>query len=249
MKTMNKIKFLLLITALGVVSAAQSQIGKKIVGNNKYVTINHEVGAYKKVSVSNVRCNVVYKNIPDSVGFVRILGEENIVHLLDVSVNKEELSIKKINMANIDNGLLMIYVYSSAIENIDLTGAVIFESYDAMKKDLMKLAISGSGQIKLHKLDCKELKASLLTGSGDLLLKGTAENAHFSVVGGGEIRADNFVVSNTAFCKLVGNGNIGCNVSKLLKATITGVGSIYYKGKPEIKSTIIGTGNVKALDR
>jgi hypothetical protein len=246
---MVKIKFFLLLIALTLVTTAQSQIGKKIVGNNKYVTLNHEVGAYKKVTVSHVKCNVVYKNIPDSVGYVRILGEENIVHLLDVSVNKEELTIKKINMVNIENGLLMIYVYSPAIENIDLTGAVIFESYDAMKKDAMKLAISGSGQIKLHKLDCKELKASLLAGTGDLLIKGTTENAHFSVVGSGEIRADNLLVNNTAYCKLIGNGNIGCNVSKLLKATITGVGCIYYKGKPEVKSTIIGTGNVKPLDR
>lgn len=223
-----------------------AQFGKKIVGNNKYVSICHNVESYNKLLVSHVKSNVVYINKPDSVGFLRIYGEENIVHLLDVSVNKQTLSIKNINMANTEHGLLMIYVYSSDIQTVDLTGGVIFETKELIKQSNIKLAISGDGQIKIPKLECDKLKVSLL-GGGDVYIGGQAKDVSYSVVGSGEVRADNLVAQN-ASAKLIGNGNIGCHVKAVLKATITGVGNIYYKGKPEVKSTIIGTGNLKALE-
>lgn len=246
MKRINLLMALLMMFAIGM----QAQIGKKVVGNNKYVTITKKVDNFKKLEVSHVKANVIYSNNPDSAGMVRIYGEENIVHLLDVvsDPKKEELSIKYINMANVENGLLMIYVYSPAIEVIDITGSVIVESKDAISAQHLKLAISGSGQIKMTNLDCNELKVSLLTGSGDVLIKGKAVDAVYSVVGGGEIRADELFASN-ASCRVKGNGNIGCNVDKMLKASIFGVGNIYYRGKAEVKSTIIGTGNVKKLDK
>jgi hypothetical protein len=243
---MKRIGLLLMVTICLMSGNLFAQFGKKVVGNNKYVSINHKVESYNKIVVSHVQANVVYKNNPDSAGFVNIYGEENIVHLLDVSTKKQTLSIKNINAANTEHGLLMIYVYSPDIENIDITGAVIFETSEPLKRLNMKLAISGSGQIKIRNLECTTLKVSLLTGSGDVLVKGKADEASFSVVGGGEIRADN-LVAQTAKCKLIGNGNIGCHATKLLKATITGVGNIYYSGNPEVKSTIIGTGNVKPL--
>lgn len=246
MRRINLLIALFVMFALGM----QAQIGKKVVGNNKYVTITKKVDNFKKLTVSHVKANVIYSTNPDSAGIVKIYGEENIVHLLDVVSNpeKESLSFKYVNMANVENGLLMIYVYAPAINVIDITGSVIVECKDEIKSQNLKLAISGSGQIKMTNLDCNELKVSLLTGSGDVLVKGKAVEAKYSVVGGGEIRADELVASN-ASCSLKGNGNIGCNVQKMLKASIFGTGNIYYRGKPEVKSTIIGTGNVKPLDK
>jgi hypothetical protein len=243
---MKRISILSIIAICLLQVSLFAQFGKKVVGNNKYITLRMDVESYNKIVVSNVKATVVYLNKPDSANYVNVYGEENIVHLLDVSTNKQTLTIKNINMANTEHGLLMIYVYSPKIENIDLTGSVVFQTSEVMKRNEMKLAITGSGQIILPALECNLLKVSLLTGSGDVLLKGNAEEARYSIVGGGEIRADGLVAQN-ATCKLIGNGNIGCHAVKLLKATLTGVGNIYYKGKPEIKSTIIGTGNLKPL--
>ncbi|MDD2798819.1 MAG: DUF2807 domain-containing protein [Bacteroidales bacterium] len=223
-----------------------AQFGKKITGSNKYVHITHKVDAYNKLLISNVKANIVYFNNPDSVGFVRIYGEDNIVDLLEVGTQKMTLRIKTKGMKSNEHGLLMIYVYSSDIQTIDLTGGVIFETSDPMKQKEMKLAISGDSQIKIPNLECDKLKISLI-GGGDVLIGGKSSEASYSLVGNGEIRADKFKVQ-TLSTKLIGNGNIGCNVSKLLRVTITGVGNIYYRGAAEIKSTIIGTGNVRKLD-
>jgi hypothetical protein len=223
-----------------------AQFGKKVVGNNKYVSVFHKVENYTKLVVSNVKANVVFVNEPDSAGFVKIFGEENIIQLVDVSCLKHTLTIKTANMKSNEHGLLMIYVYSSDIQTIDLTGGVIFDTNDPIKQASMKLAITGDGQINIPHLECEKLNVSLL-GGGDVLVGGKATEASYTVVGGGEIRADRMIIK-TASAKLIGNGNIGCYVSKLLKVTITGVGNIYYRGKPEVKSTIIGTGNVRALE-
>ena len=245
MKRISLLMALLVTCIIGI----RAQIGKKVIGDNNYVIITKKVGDFKNLKVNHVKANIIYSNNPDSVGIVKIYGEENIVHLLNITSDekKEQLTIKYINMANVENGLLMIYVYSSAIEDVDITGSVIVESKDLINSQKLKLGISGSGQIKFTNLDCNELKVSLLTGSGDALLKGKSVESKYSVVGGGEIRADQLFTSN-AYCSLKGNGNIGCNVDKMLKATIIGVGNIYYKGNAEVKSTILGTGNVKKIE-
>lgn len=240
---MKRIILSLMLAFATLVSYAQ--FGKKVVGNNKYTEVFHKVGEYNKLVVSNVKANVVYLDEVDSAGVVRIYGEENVVSLIDVSSEKETVTIKTKGMKNSEHGLLMIYVFCSKISTIDLTGGVIFETNDPMKQTNMKLAITGDGQIQIHNLVCDRLKISLL-GDGDVYIGGKSKEANYSIVGGGEIRADKFEVENLS-AKLIGNGNIGCNATKLLKATITGVGNIYYRGKAELKSTIIGTGNLKPL--
>lgn len=206
-----------------------------------------KVDAYTKLVVSNIEANVVYVYRPDSVGFLNIRGEESIMDKFKITVKDGVLNIKNPSLKGIDNSLLMIYIYSPNISNIDLTGGVVFETYEPLVRSEMDLSISGGSQIIINKLDCETLKVSLLTGSGDVLVKGTAAEAKYSVIGGGEIRADAMVATNVK-ASIKGNGNIGCNAEKNLKVSIFGSGNIYFKGKPEVKSTIIGTGNVKSLD-
>lgn len=246
MKRFNLILAAFLVFAIGV----NAQIGKKVIGDNHYIQKIKKVSDFKKLIVNHVKTNVIYSNNPDSAGYVRIYGEENVVNLLDITSDekKESLAIKYINMANVENGLLLIYVFSPEISLVDITGGVIVESKDKITSQDLKLAVSGSGQIRMTNLDCNKLTISLLTGSGDVFVKGKTVEAKYSVIGGGEIRADELFASN-AGCSLKGNGNIGCNVDKLLKASIWGVGNIYYKGNAEVKSSIIGSGNVKKLDK
>lgn len=235
------------LTLILVISAIAgfAQFGKKIVGNNKYTEVFHQVGEYNKLVVSNVKANIVYLDEADSAGIVKIYGEENILPLIEVLSEKQTVTIKAKGLKSNEHGLLMIYVFCAKIRTIDLTGGVIFETNDPITQPEMKLAVTGGGQILIHKLNSDKLKISVL-GNGDVYVGGKSKEGSFSVVGDGEIRADNFV-TETLSAKLFGNGNIGCNATKLLKATITGVGNIYYKGNPELKSTIIGTGNLKQL--
>lgn len=205
------------------------------------------VEEYTRLVVSNIEANVVYINNPDSVGFLNIRGEESIMDKFKISVKDSVLNIKNPSLKGIDNSLLMIYIYSPKIKSIDLTGGVVFETYEPLVRKEMDLSISGGSQIIINKLDCETLKVSLLTGSGDVLVKGTASEAKYSIIGGGEIRADAMSATNVK-ASLKGNGNIGCYAVKNLKVSIMGSGNIYFRGKPEIKSTIIGTGNVKSLD-
>lgn len=246
---MKRINLILAAVLFLIISLPAQSIGKKVIGDNHYIQKIKKVDDFKKLVVNHVKANVIYSNNPDSAGMVRIYGEENVVNLLDITSDEkqEKLSIKYINMANVENGLLMIYVFSPEIELVDITGGVIVESTDKISSLQLKLAVSGSGQIKMTNLDCNKLTVSLLTGSGDVLVKGKAVEAKYSVIGGGEIRADELLAAN-AGCSLKGNGNIGCNVDKLLKVSIWGNGNIYYKGNAEVKSSIIGKGNVKKLD-
>jgi hypothetical protein len=96
-------------------------------------------------------------------------------------------------------------------------------------------------------LDTDEL-ASVLTGSGDIELRGKATEASYQLTGSGDIKADE-MESNLGSAKVTGSGDIELHASSDLTANVTGSGDIICYGNPkkqQIKTT--GSGDVIVRD-
>lgn len=228
------------------IQQVSAQIFKSVEGNNDYVRVTKKVEDFHKVKLSN-SFNVVYVQNPDSAGIVNIKIESSILEKLSVKSEKGELSLKLKGLGKKDFGIILVEIYSSSLSRVENDGGGVFESHESVKAPELYLGISGSGQIKMDLIDCNILKAKVAAGDGDMLLKGVADHADYSILGGGEIRAHG-VKSDDANCVITGNGNIGCNVSKKLTATITGAGNVYYEGNPEISKKGIGKGKVLPIN-
>ncbi|MGL5787155.1 MAG: GIN domain-containing protein [Bacteroidales bacterium] len=242
---MKRLSLIYLIAFLSFSINASAQFGKKLVGNNKYVTITKPIPDFTHLIIWP-KVNVYYATNPDSVGFARIHGEENVVHLLDFSDKKGKLDIAFINNMSVDYGFITITLYSSSLAEANVEGAGVLEMKGKIQSPELKLSIGGNGQIITSDLQVQNLKANVLGSGGDILLKGKSNNATFLVTGTGDIRARNLIVDDLS-TRTTGTGNIFCHVEKTLKSRILGTGSVFYYGKPEVKKTVIGSGVVAPI--
>lgn len=227
-----------------VTVAANAQVFKKTKGNDKYVTREYKLNDFSKVNITHA-FNVIYKINPDSAGFVRVYGEENILDIMSVKSEKGMLSVQLSGLRDPEFGVILIHMYSSKLESVNNEGSGTFEIQTPIEATEIKLSILGSGQLKTEEITCGSLSATV-GGSGDLLIKGKTGFASMNVQGSGEIRALDLKVE-TMDAVITGSGVIRCEVEKELKAVITGSGRIYYNGKPELKTRMVGSGQIIPL--
>jgi len=92
-----------------------------------------------------------------------------------------------------------------------------------------------------------ELKRIALSGTGNIKVSsGSSPELNISLSGTGNIDAQNFQVQNVTINQS-GTGNSKIWAVNTLNVTLSGTGNIFYKGDPEIIKTITGTGNIKPL--
>ena len=108
------------------------------------------------------------------------------------------------------------------------------------------IKLNGSGTIKsnenweYNKLYC------ILSGSGDIQLKGVANECHINLDGSGDILLSK-MKSLEAEVQLNGSGSVEIHASKKLKVDLNGSGDVDYSGSPEVEENINGSGSVSKL--
>ena len=83
-----------------------------------------------------------------------------------------------------------------------------------------------------------------ISGSGDLNLKGTADEMGMSISGSGGVHAAGLKVG---VCEARISGSASCQVdaSEKLNAKISGSGKITYYSQPQVDATVSGSGKVR----
>lgn len=108
------------------------------------------------------------------------------------------------------------------------------------------IKLNGSGTIKsnenweYNKLYC------ILSGSGDIQLKGVANECHINLDGSGDILLSK-MKSLQAEVQLNGSGSVEIHATKKLKVDLNGSGDVDYSGSPEVEEHINGSGSVSKL--
>lgn len=129
----------------------------------------------------------------------------------------------------------------------------------------METNVSGSGDIDV-KATCKSLEGKVsgsgkvafagtvaeradvnISGSGKILAKGTAREIKTTISGSGEVLAAELEVEKCEV-RISGSGDVEINVKSELDATISGSGSVSYKGNPsQVNSHSSGSGKVRKM--
>jgi hypothetical protein len=125
-----------------------------------------------------------------------------------------------------------------------MSGSGDITSKDKIKGNSLKLAVAGSGDIKLE-MDVQTAK-SAISGSGDIELSGRAIEFEAAVSGSGDIEAYDLKTEKSEL-KIAGSGSIGISVEKEIVARVSGSGDIKYKGTPRIEDIkVSGSGSVSS---
>ncbi len=97
--------------------------------------------------------------------------------------------------------------------------------------DLLCAITGASGDIDIKNL-CTTKFTATVSSTGDIELTGSCDDAEYTVSGGGDIDADDFVVKDILHASVTGSGHIDCRVLDTLHASVTGSGSLEYHGHP-----------------
>ncbi|HPI54994.1 MAG TPA: DUF2807 domain-containing protein, partial [Chitinophagaceae bacterium] len=109
------------------------------------------------------------------------------------------------------------------------------------------LQAQGSGDINLKHLSAGQFTL-LQSGTSNIIADGEAQICHIELKGKGDIDLLKMPI-HKASVQLSGNGDIELQLNEALNASITGVGNIYYHGKPIVVRKITGQGEIRSKDQ
>lgn len=177
---------------------------------------------------------------------VSLEGDQDLLDAITTKVSNGKLLIRKPDWRKARNKKLTVYIIMPEIDGLSMSGSGHLKNEGALNCDNLNIRVSGSGSIRLRDLSADELSISI-SGSGSVFAEGPgADLTDIGISGSGSISAENFRL-NTADVSISGSGRCKVWVEDALVARISGSGSLYYKGDPNIDAKSSGSGRVKSF--
>ncbi len=183
-------------------------------------TESRTTGDFSKISFDGVGQVIVTQGNTRSVS---VETHSELIPLIETSVVNDELLVDMdfcTNNANIDE--LTIHVTTSDITSLKILGVGNIEVQNSIEVDELDITIEGVGKVEVG---------------------GTANVLNIFSEGVGKIEAFELIAKECNVL-LEGTGNAEVYAEETLDVTLSGAGSVYYKGNPDITQTIQGVGSV-----
>ncbi len=241
MKKNNTIRIALTCCILSVAIACNE--AGAVIGKGEIKSEAREVGSFTCIELMSnanveikkgVAFKVVASDYANLLPYIQLRTENNILYISTADNQTLINSNTKISITMPDP------LYRIAIKG---SGDVYL---DSPFNDLHALTITGSGDIYGEvPMTFGKLEINIM-GSGDIEMRGQAEEIRAKIAGSGDIRLYEFT-THRAECTILGSGDIELAVSDYLKARINGSGDIRFRGQPETDISINGSGSVEKL--
>lgn len=178
-----------------------------------------------------------------------IEADENIIREVITEVSDGILTIKYKNpvwnLILFDKTDVNIKLSTNLIEKIDFSGSGVITG-EQIKSDTLEIFITGSGDVIMD-VEVENL-ISRINGTGKFTFSGFSNRQLIFINGIGVYDARN-LESNEVGIRISGSGDIFVNVEEELNVSISGIGTIEYKGDPYIsKNNISGNGNITKVN-
>ncbi len=201
--------------------------------NNKSITRSYQMRGFEGVKVNTV-AKVTFTQSKDNSNSLTIKGKEELINKLKVYVKDGVLCIDEGRKVKKGDDILVINVSAPNLNYINIDGVGGFSVNTGLNVNTLKVINNGVGNVSIKDLECENLQVTS-NGVGSINLSGKADNTSLKLNGVGSIN------SGDLKCKTVkaissGVGSITCYATDAIDASLNGIGSINYKGKPSIKN-------------
>ena len=210
-------------------------------------TVN--VGDFTSLTVVD-DINVEYRCNPDSTGYAKFSAFPAMANQLIFTNNKKgKLSITVGTDSVYNENLPDIVVYSAYLQSADNLGDSTLIVRSVAPAPHVKFKLMDNGSIIVDEVVATTVDLEILTGKGNISVKGKCTGLNVKNTGKGTIRADELIAENVN-CRILGTGKVYCRIDGgKLSIKGSGTGKLYYRGKPaEIKSFQLGTIKAISLD-
>jgi len=240
-KVASFIMFVVLFTMMSGLVASCNIIGG-VYGDGKVVKETRTVPSFNGIDISGAF--QIYLKQGD-IEEVVLEADDNIMPLIRTHVVGGTLRIG-IEQPIRHVTVLKAYITVKDLKSIDVSGAVDLETVNQIKASELSIEASGASDSKMDisverlKLDC--------SGASKFRFSGTATTVDMELSGASDIFAFELLAENYNV-DISGAGDARINVSKRIRAEISGAGSIRYKGSPsEIDQSVSGAGSIKRAE-
>jgi len=179
---------------------------------------------------------------PEASNEVRYTIDDNLVDLLDITVQNGVLRIETRNNRSITSDGIVFHIGSDALESILINGAAAIRGTGTFTAETFSFELNGAGSADLA-LNAGRVSMEI-NGAGDVSLSGEAEDLYLRISGAGSIYARHLIAQH-ASATLEGVGSIEVHAEQTLDASVGGVGSVTYWGDPALTSAAAGLGSVR----
>jgi hypothetical protein len=162
---------------------------------------------------------------------IEVTGSESL------SIEAEDNLLPKITTVVSNNRLTI-----GAEENITFAPTKPVK-YRLTVKDLKQLDVSGAGNITVGDLNGGTFKMNV-SGAGNITPTGSIDTLDLVMSGAGNFGGENLACTH-AKVNVSGVGNATVKVSDTLDARLSGVGSVFYIGNPQVTKEVSGLGTVE----
>ena len=185
-------------------------------------------------------CSLTVEGDPDLMADLRT---EVVDGVLEIRMTTDVTDWTKMGWGKGDPAL-RYHVTMPTVEKVVMGGAGDLQA-SGLRGDALDLVHSGLGKVTLDDLNLKTLSVNL-KGVGEVRLSGVVESQSVVISGAGGYQAED-LQSQSAQVQLAGAGEARVWAEATLEATVTGAGSIRYKGNPVMTQQKTDLGEIKAL--
>ncbi|HTE07226.1 MAG TPA: head GIN domain-containing protein [Flavitalea sp.] len=159
-------------------------------------------------------------------------------------IGETRISAHNLNLNVSGSGNLKIEADASGDMEADVSGSG--DLYVKGKCKGFNSDVSGSGKVNLELVITDEAEFGI-SGSGKIEAAGSASSVKASISGSGKVLAAD-LETNSCNIRISGSGDVQINVKNEIDATISGSGSVSYRGSPnKVNSHSSGSGSVKKM--
>jgi len=232
--------FSTLLFTIVILFASCSVLGER--GNGNVVKQERKVSAFDAIEVSGAFD--VYLSL-GSTQSVFVETDENLQPLIRTGVFGRTLKID--NKEPIHNPKCMkVFITVTDLKRIEVSGAVDIHTQNQLTLTELAIEISGATDAVLD-IAVQKLEISS-SGGSNLKLSGMANRVDLDASGAVDIRAYELLTEIVAI-DISGAGEVEINVTKELTASVSGAGTVRYKGNPaKVDSDVSGAGSIKKAD-
>lgn len=176
---------------------------------------------------------------------ITITGYENIINHIKIEVRDKTLFIAYDldDTWTVNDDDVKVNITLPSLLKLSMSGAPDAHIKGNVTGDNLRLDVSGGCSVTIDDLNVKRFDADL-SGASKLTIKsGNVAKADYDLSGAGEINAIGLQTEET-IASISGAAQGEVWVTKRLDASISGAGSIKYKGKPIVIKHISGVGSI-----
>ena len=211
--------------------------GPGVRGTGAAETFTFDVGQVTEIR-AQMHVNIHHYTSASDVVTLEI--QPNLMEFITVEESDGILTIESTRNIHVGGGAgfantgPVLTVNSPNLTAVSLTGAGTFTAHDTITTETFSLTFAGAGR-GVGDFDVDSLHINM-SGAGDMNLSGRADRADISFSGAGTISALH-LQTRQADITMAGAGTVRISASELLRVVAGGVGTIEYRGSPQIDLT------------